>query len=70
MGRQSGTVTFFNEIKGFGFIRSENGRDVFVSYQEIVRDGFQTLAVGEAVHFDLEGEDHAPRAVRVVPESA
>jgi CspA family cold shock protein len=68
VARQNGTVTWFNEIKGFGFIRSDQGSDVFVSYQEIERDGFQTLEVGEQVSFELEGGDHAPRAVRVVPQ--
>ncbi|MEF2145294.1 MAG: cold shock domain-containing protein [Desulfovibrionaceae bacterium] len=62
-----GAVTWFNERKGFGFIRAENGEDVFVHYQEIERDGFQTLEVGEQVHFDLDEGGGAPKAVRVVP---
>jgi CspA family cold shock protein len=68
VARHKGTVTWFNDIKGFGFIRTENGRDVFVNYQEIERDGFQTLNVGENVSFEIEGEEHAPKALRVVPE--
>ncbi|MGE4290857.1 MAG: cold-shock protein [Desulfovibrio sp.] len=68
MARHKGTVTWFNDIKGFGFIRTESGQDVFVNFQEIERDGFQTLAVGESVSFELEGGEHAPKALRVVPE--
>lgn len=69
MGREKGIVTWFNEIKGFGFIRSEGGQDVYVNYQEIERDGFQTLREGETVRFDLVDAEHAPKALRVVPES-
>lgn len=69
MARHKGTVTWFNDVKGFGFIRAESGKDVFVSFQEIERDGFQTLEVGESVSFEMEGEEHAPKALRVMPEA-
>jgi len=48
-----GTVKWFNESKGFGFIQQENGEDVFVHYSAIVGDGFKTLAEGERLEFDV-----------------
>ena len=48
-----GTVKWFNEAKGFGFISQENGEDVFVHYSAIQGDGFRTLAEGEQVEFDV-----------------
>jgi CspA family cold shock protein len=63
--RQQGTVSWFNEKKGFGFITAADGRDVFVHFNEIERDGFQTLHEGEAVSFRLEDEAGAPKAVGV-----
>jgi CspA family cold shock protein len=65
--RHKGEVTWFNEQKGFGFITGEDGRDVFVHYTEIVRDGFQTLEPGEKVTFGLTDEETGPKAVEVRP---
>ena len=48
-----GTVKWFNEAKGFGFISQENGEDVFVHYSAIQGDGFRTLAEGDKVEFDV-----------------
>ena len=48
-----GTVKWFNEAKGFGFITQENGEDVFVHFSAIQGEGFKTLAEGEAVEFDV-----------------
>ncbi len=48
-----GTVKWFNESKGFGFIQQENGEDVFVHYSAITGEGFKTLAVGERLEFDV-----------------
>ena len=48
-----GTVKWFNEAKGFGFISQEGGEDVFVHYSSIQGDGFKTLAEGEALEFDV-----------------
>ena len=48
-----GTVKWFNEAKGFGFITQENGEDVFVHFSAIQGDGFKTLAEGEKLEFDV-----------------
>lgn len=49
-----GTVKWFNNAKGFGFIRQDNGPDVFVHYTQIVGDGFKTLEEGQPVEFELK----------------
>ena len=49
----NGTVKWFNEAKGFGFISQEGGEDVFVHFSTIQGDGFKTLAEGEKVTFDV-----------------
>ncbi|MDP2846581.1 MAG: cold shock domain-containing protein [Humidesulfovibrio sp.] len=65
MQRRKGVVSYFDERKGFGFVTDEEGRDVFVHYAEIQRDGFQTLSLGEQVLFDLAEGGNALRAVNV-----
>lgn len=50
----TGTVKWFNETKGFGFITQENGEDVFVHYSAILGEGFRTLKEGARVQFDVE----------------
>lgn len=61
----NGTVKWFNEAKGFGFITGEDGNDVFVHYSSIQGDGFKTLAEGDAVSFDIEQGPKGPKAVNV-----
>lgn len=61
-----GTVKWFNDSKGFGFIAREEGGDVFVHYSSIKGDGFKTLAEGDRVSFDVENGDKGPKAVNVV----
>jgi len=61
-----GTVKWFNESKGFGFITGEDGKDVFAHYSAIQGDGFKTLAEGDQVSFEVEQGDKGPRAVNIV----
>ena len=65
--RHNGTVKWFNERKGFGFIAREDGADVFVHYREIRGDGFKPLAEGQRVEFSLVPRDKGPAAEDVVP---
>jgi CspA family cold shock protein len=60
--RIRGTVKWYNEAKGFGFIGVESGPDVFVHYNSIQRNGYRTLAEGAAVEFDLEKGPKGPQA--------
>ena len=65
----TGTVKWFNESKGFGFISpSEGGKDVFVHFSAIQADGFRTLAEGQAVTFDVEDGPKGPQASNVMPD--
>ncbi|MEJ2682879.1 MAG: cold shock domain-containing protein [Candidatus Sulfobium sp.] len=63
-----GTVKWFNDSKGFGFITAEDGSDVFVHHTSIVGNGFKSLAEGEQVTFDVEQGPKGPKAVNVVKE--
>lgn len=62
----SGSVKWFNEAKGFGFITTDDGKEVFVHFSAIKGDGFKTLAEGERVDFEVEQGPKGPRAVNVV----
>ena len=53
MDKKNGTVKWFNDAKGFGFITTEDGEDVFVHFSAIQGNGFRTLAEGAAVEFDV-----------------
>jgi cold shock protein len=64
--RITGTVKWFNESKGFGFISREGGEDVFVHFSAITADGFRTLAEGQKVEFSVEQGAKGPQAVNVV----
>lgn len=63
----TGTVKFFNEAKGFGFIQRENGPDVFVHFSAIQGSGFKTLAEGQKVQFTVGQGQKGPQAENVVP---
>jgi CspA family cold shock protein len=62
----NGTVKWFNESKGFGFITSEDGSDVFVHYSSIQSNGYKSLAEGDTVSFDTENGPKGPKAINVV----
>jgi CspA family cold shock protein len=65
-----GTVKWFNDKKGFGFIEQQEGKDVFVHYSAITMDGFKTLAEGDQVIFDIVEGDRGPSAQNVTRASA
>lgn len=60
-----GTVKWFNSEKGYGFIRQENGEDVFVHYSAITGDGFKSLEEGQQVQFDVTAGRKGPQATNV-----
>ena len=61
----NGTVKWFNEKKGFGFIEQDEGTDVFVHHTDINATGFKTLKEGDKVTFDLEQGPKGPKAANV-----
>ena len=61
-----GTVRWFDEKKGFGFISNDNGTDIFVHYTNIAGDGFKTLAEGDVVEFDIVKGEKGPKAENVI----
>lgn len=62
---EQGTVKWFNESKGFGFIQRDNGEDIFVHHTGINGSGFKTLAEGSRVEFESEDSEKGPRATSV-----
>ena len=64
--RKSGNVKWFNDAKGFGFITSEDGADVFVHFSAIQGGGFRSLAEGAAVEFDVVNGPKGLQASNVV----
>mgnify|MGYP002623351756 CR=1 FL=1 len=63
---ETGKVKWFNSEKGFGFIESEDGTDVFVHFSQIQKDGFRTLDEGEEVTFTVTQGAKGPQAENVV----
>ena len=61
-----GTVKWFNESKGFGFITQEDGPDVFAHYSAIESQGFKTLTEGDVVNFDVVEGNKGPKASNIV----
>lgn len=64
--RETGTVKWFNESKGFGFIERDSGGDVFVHYSAIDGSGFRTLAEGQRVEFGVVQSEKGARADKVM----
>jgi CspA family cold shock protein len=61
----TGTVKFFNDTKGFGFIEQESGPDVFVHFSAITGEGFKTLSEGQKVEFTVTQGQKGPQAENV-----
>lgn len=66
MSTTTGTVKWFNEAKGFGFIEQESGPDVFAHFSAIVGSGFKTLAEGQKVEFTVAQGPKGPQAENIV----
>ena len=60
-----GTVKWFNQEKGFGFITGEDGKDVFAHFSQIQKEGFKTLNEGEEVTFDVTEGQKGPQATNI-----
>ena len=63
-----GTIKWFNDSKGFGFIEQDNGPDVFVHFSAIQGDGFKSLSEGERVTFDVTDGPKGPQAANVAKQ--
>lgn len=61
----TGKVKWFNAEKGYGFITSDDGKDIFVHYTSIQADGFRSLEEGQAVNFDVVDSDRGQQASNV-----
>lgn len=62
----NGKVKWFNDSKGFGFIETDDGQDVFVHYNDIQSEGFKTLVEGDSVSFEVIEGEKGPRAQNVM----
>jgi len=60
-----GTVKWFNDDKGFGFISAEDGNDYFAHFSQIAKEGFKTLQEGEEVTFEITQGDKGPQASKI-----
>ena len=65
MAQYSGTVKWFNNAKGYGFLGRDSGNDVFVHYSSIKLDGYKTLKEGDPVEFDVITGEKGPQADKV-----
>ncbi len=66
MSKTTGTVKWFDEKKGFGFIERQEGADVFVHFRAITGEGYKSLNEGQAVEFEVEDGPKGPQAVNVI----
>jgi CspA family cold shock protein len=66
MGQYKGTVKWFNNVKGYGFLGHDGGNDVFVHFSSIQKDGYKSLKEGEEVVFDIVQGDRGPQADHVI----
>lgn len=62
----NGTVKWFNESKGYGFITQEDGTDIFAHYSEISGDGYKTLTEGDSVSFEVVESEKGLKATNIV----
>jgi CspA family cold shock protein len=64
--QETGTVKWFNNTKGYGFISRDNGEDVFVHFRAIVSDGYRSLKEGQRVKFNVTQGQKGPQAENVI----
>jgi CspA family cold shock protein len=64
----NGSVKWFNDAKGYGFITTDEGKDVFVHFSAIQSDGFRSLSEGDAVSFDVETGAKGLQAINVIKQ--
>ena len=67
MSKMTGTVKWFNDKKGFGFIEREGGADVFAHFSEIQGDGFKTLTENQKVEFEITNDTRGDKATSITP---
>lgn len=61
-----GTVKWFNDSKGYGFIEQTSGDDIFVHFSSILTEGFRTLHEGDVVEYEVQETDRGPQAANVI----